>query len=337
MNNKGFAITTILYGMLILFLMLLMSLLGMLATYKDRLEKLIENTNGAREIINKAPAYNPCDTPDDEVPDEVNDCGASGVSDGIPEFEYTGKYEIVDDNDNVISEPSTWTCGWKIRFLETGTLKFTELKGDENKIDIFLVGGGANGASGSKKTKCSNGNGTCYKGGRGGNGGACVTKKSEEAITIQTNLEYSITIGNPTTNSSAEFGSIYTAISGGGASGGRGGGEASQNGSKGTDGSNECIEFSEITGRRYAGGGGGGGSVYSYNGSTREGGAGGTSGGGKGGTSQYLQGNKGEGTKGGNGKANTGGGGGGGGSGYKEPKLAGGTGGTGIVIIRNAR
>lgn len=52
MNNKGFAITTILYGTLILFLMLLVSMLGMLTTYKNRLEKLIESNNGARDIVN---------------------------------------------------------------------------------------------------------------------------------------------------------------------------------------------------------------------------------------------------------------------------------------------
>ena len=52
MNNKGFAITTILYGTLILFLMLLLSMLGILSTYKDRLDILIESNNGARSIIN---------------------------------------------------------------------------------------------------------------------------------------------------------------------------------------------------------------------------------------------------------------------------------------------
>lgn len=52
MNNKGFAITTILYGTLILFLMLMVSMLGILNTYKDRLEILIESNNGARDIIN---------------------------------------------------------------------------------------------------------------------------------------------------------------------------------------------------------------------------------------------------------------------------------------------
>ena len=52
MNNKGFAITTILYGTLILFLMLMISMLGILSTYSGRLEMLIENVNGARFNIN---------------------------------------------------------------------------------------------------------------------------------------------------------------------------------------------------------------------------------------------------------------------------------------------
>ena len=53
LNNKGFAITTILYGMLILFMLLFVSLLGILAQYKNNLEKLVENTNGARDIANR--------------------------------------------------------------------------------------------------------------------------------------------------------------------------------------------------------------------------------------------------------------------------------------------
>ena len=53
LNNKGFAITTILYGTLILFLMLLLSMLGILSTYKERLGMLIDNNNGARCIINR--------------------------------------------------------------------------------------------------------------------------------------------------------------------------------------------------------------------------------------------------------------------------------------------
>lgn len=52
MNNKGFAITTILYGTMVLFLLLILSTLAIAASYKDKLEILIENTNGARYILN---------------------------------------------------------------------------------------------------------------------------------------------------------------------------------------------------------------------------------------------------------------------------------------------
>lgn len=56
-----------------------------------------------------------------------------------PKFSYTGKYEIVNDDD------TPYTSGnknWKIRFLTSGTLKFTDLSGAANGIDVFLVGGG---------------------------------------------------------------------------------------------------------------------------------------------------------------------------------------------------
>lgn len=65
MNNKGFAITTILYGVLLLFLLLFVSTLGILSSYKDRLEMLIENNNGARDIINKN--YNKLNSKNDET------------------------------------------------------------------------------------------------------------------------------------------------------------------------------------------------------------------------------------------------------------------------------
>ena len=51
MNNKGFAITTILYGTLILFLMLFLSMMGILNSFKGNLEKLIDSSNGARDIV----------------------------------------------------------------------------------------------------------------------------------------------------------------------------------------------------------------------------------------------------------------------------------------------
>lgn len=55
MNNRGFAITTILYGLLILFCFLLVSLLGILSTYRGNLEKLIESNNGSRDIVTMKP------------------------------------------------------------------------------------------------------------------------------------------------------------------------------------------------------------------------------------------------------------------------------------------
>lgn len=51
MNNKGFAITTILYGIMILFCLLLVSLLSILSSYRKTQELLVEENNGARDII----------------------------------------------------------------------------------------------------------------------------------------------------------------------------------------------------------------------------------------------------------------------------------------------
>ena len=62
LNNTGFAITTILYGTLILFLMLFLSLLGILSQYKSNLEKLVENNNGGRSIVTMEPITVATDT-----------------------------------------------------------------------------------------------------------------------------------------------------------------------------------------------------------------------------------------------------------------------------------
>lgn len=56
MNNKGFAITTVLYGTLILFCLLLVSMLGILSTYKNNLDMLINEANGTRSIIEMKPS-----------------------------------------------------------------------------------------------------------------------------------------------------------------------------------------------------------------------------------------------------------------------------------------
>lgn len=223
---------------------------------------------------------------------------------GVPTFEYTGDYEIVDDDDNVIEDPENWTDNWKIRFLTSGELTFTELNSAINGIDVFLVGGG----------------------GGGGAGGYTTTQTN---ISISINTDYLISIGaggsaGSAGESTSAFdvvanggGGGYNIAGGSGGSGGGGGGYSydfyagvgGSDGSAGNSGSGSgglgqvttTREFEDSTATIYAGGGGGGG-------------AGGSN------------------SNGVDGLINTGGGGGGGA--YTK---TGGSGGSGIVIIRNAR
>ena len=262
----------------------------------------------------------------------------------IPIFTYSGSYEIVDDSNKVISNTSTHSGNWKIRFLSDGDLIITDLKGAANGIDIFVVGGGGNGSAGGSYV----GNGST--GGGGGGGGASITVTK---FPVEANVTYKIDIGAKTQNSSFSKGSTayYTALAGstpespywGGAMVGRvqpigeGGagrlsgqtslyGAASVKANAGAKGSGSAgtYEFNGTSGLRYGAGGGKGGQGCSY---TNDGSGYKTSGGNAG-------------TK---GTDNTGSGGGGGGgqcgssSTSYGSKGAGGAGGTGIVIIRNTR
>lgn len=240
----------------------------------------------------------------------------------IPEFTYTGDYEIVNDDD----EPITTSQGnWKIRFLTSGTLTITNLNGAENGIDVFCVGaGGGGGAKGINFL---------------GAGGGGYTK-TEKAVSVAVNTPYSIKIG---AGIAAKDGGNTTAFgitaNGGktptsqlvGGNGGSGGGaypniastRGRNGGSDGADGESGVAsahggtgqhtttrEFGESTGKLYAGGGAGFGTDGAANGTPGEGG----------GAVDVS------------GKANTGGGGG------SSVFVGGGTaGGSGIVIIRNAR
>ena len=51
MNNKGFAITTVLFGLMILFVLLIFSLLGILSICRSNLEKIVDSANGSRDTI----------------------------------------------------------------------------------------------------------------------------------------------------------------------------------------------------------------------------------------------------------------------------------------------
>lgn len=239
----------------------------------------------------------------------VTDYSVSIPLSTIPEFTYTGDYEIVNDSDEPITVSQD---NWKIRFLTSGTLTFTNLNGAENGIDVFLVGGG--------------GNGETIRGARGGGGGYTKTVKG---VSIAIATPYTVTIGASSGTSSA-FGVSANGASGadGGSGGGGGGSSSGTSGNGGSNGGNGTAgnvsnggtgqgtttrEFGESIGKLYSGGGGG---SAAYAGAAGDSTAG--AGANFGGAAK-------------NGVANTGGG---GGAAYSGTA---GRGGSGIAIIRNAR
>ena len=239
----------------------------------------------------------------------VTDYSVSIPLSTIPEFTYTGDYEIVNDSDEPITVSQD---NWKIRFLTSGMLTFTNLNGAENGIDVFLVGGG--------------GNGETIRGARGGGGGYTKTVKG---VSIAIATPYTITIGASSGTSSA-FGASANGASGvnGGSGGGGGGSSSGTSGDGGSNGGNGTAgnvsqggtgqgrttrEFGESTGKLYSGGGGGSAAGAGAAGDSTAG-----AGAAYGGAAK-------------NGVANTGGG---GGAAYGGTA---GHGGSGIVIIRKAR
>ena len=233
----------------------------------------------------------------------------------IPEFTYTGDYEIVNDSD----EPITVSQGnWKIRFLTSGTLTFTNLNGAEGGIDVFLVGGGGAGGNGVWE------NGYLKPNRRGGGAGAGYTT-TKTGVSVTINTPYSINIG-------AGAAAPFT--------------DPKDNGSAGGDTS--AFSFTAKGGgapkngaaRNLASGGG-----NSNNERANDGGGGTNAGAGQGTTTRefgesagklYATGGSGVSKK--NGQANTGDGGSGGkGAEIQGTSPSGGSGGSGIAIIRNAR
>ena len=242
-------------------------------------------------------------------------------------FTYTGNCTVIDDGSG----------NWRVKFLTSGTFTSTA----NVSIDVFLVGGGAGGKSSSSAWSGTSG-------GDGGGGGYTLTAKN---INLNSNGSYEIVIGSGGSSgggsggSSTAFGQIAAGGSGlnGGSSGGAGGSyggtySCGSGGSGSSDGggsygqktvvgpngeTGSTREFGESDGDLYAGGGGGGGAKNgdSNNYCSGSSGSGGSGGGGTAANNNLV-----------NGVANTGGGGGGGKSGYST-----GSGGSGIVIIRNKR
>ena len=156
----------------------------------------------------------------------------------VPEFTYTGDYEIVQDDDTVIDLTSYGGADWKIRFLTSGTLTFSDLKGANNGIDIFAVGGGSGG-----KTVSTN---------RGGGGAGGRTTLATD-VHIDANTDYAISIGNG--------GVGGTSATAGGSTSGFGitaeGGTVSSSNYYGSDGGSGGGGSGNYTSKDYRGGSGG--------------------------------------------------------------------------------
>lgn len=275
----------------------------------------------------------------------------SGGEEIIAGWNYTGAAEYINDGDG----------NWRIKFLESGILTLAR----DADVDIFAVGGGAGGGVGNG-FEAHETDGTVYEGAEGGYGGAGGYTATVRDVRLTGGTAYPIEIGaggeaqrheykngryvetdpsGGTTSMgeliSAQGGGMYGNGGSGGAGrrsavdgttkydwdGGRGGSDGSAGGGRSPGGGQGTTtrEFGETNGDLYAGGGGSGG----Y--------AGGNGGGGRG----ALTDNDGivdaRDVTATNGAANTGGG---GGSGDMAPAgyiLPGGNGGSGILIIRNAR
>lgn len=92
------------------------------------------------------------------------------------DFTYSGQCQVIDDSTEAYNE-------WRIKFLTSGTLKFTA----NIAVDIFLVGGGGGGAG-----RVSNGDSNILASGGGGGG----YTKTLNNITLNKDVSYSIVIGN---------------------------------------------------------------------------------------------------------------------------------------------
>ena len=96
-----------------------------------------------------------------------------GYRPGPPEFSYSGTYQLIDDGDG----------NWRIKFLTSGVLRFIKIF---TAIDVFLVGGGGGGA-------------TCFYDGSlliayGGSGGGYT--ETHKAVKVEAGVDYLITIGD---------------------------------------------------------------------------------------------------------------------------------------------
>lgn len=133
----------------------------------------------------------------------TGDCTVELSLEQIPEFTYTGDYAIVGDDNNKITSSIK---NWKIRFLTSGVLNISNLRGQS--FDIFVVAGGQPGSVTSKWYDDGQQSYDTFSG-HIGSGGASKTFK---AVTLEENVNYSISIGG--SNSPSMFGDSSMQASG---------------------------------------------------------------------------------------------------------------------------
>lgn len=250
----------------------------------------------------------------------------------LPTYTYTGQHQLINDGN----------FNWRIKFLTSGTLTFSSLGNATGKgLNVFLVGGGGGGS-------------TWYGGGAGG--GYTRTVYASPAINTQYNIVVGAggTPGGGTGNQGGTSSAFGYNAAGGYGSCSKGGGTWANQGGDGGSGGSACYWWT------YPGGTNGGNGHDAYNANWQE-----TCGGGRGqialpgpngetgntyefgeenGNVDYLYAGGG-GTTNSNGDGDTEGGAGGGGKGRQNgvTNRGGGcgggntSGGSGIVVIRNAR
>lgn len=249
-----------------------------------------------------------------------------------PKYSYTGTAPLLYQ-----TARADGTVDWELVFTGNCTIAFQRIV---DKVDLFLVGGGAPGGKAYQENYGA-------RGGSGGRGGECKTVAN---VSVAAGVAYNIVVGSSGQASSA-LGS--SASSGAGAVGATGsfartasqGGTASYDGTAGSNGTTafggQATQYKN--GWRY-GPGGGGGDAFARNASGQQeisnanGGAPGNNGATDAGA---MGGDLSNHTVGYPGDANTGEGG-GGGAGFRDQLYGddwnnGGAGGSGIVMMRNAR
>ena len=288
-------------------------------------------------------------------------------------FSYTGKFKV-GSTEYTNTSYNTNSTPWQVEFLTSGTLNITALS---TNVDAYVVGGGGGGGGAGRTATMTTGSYAGAGGGGGGAAkkvtNFALSLNTNYTITIGaggTGAQSQAEDGSAGGTSS--LGSLITAAGGSGgskcgsidanAAGGTGGttvggslSGTTVNGAKGGNGGcrNNCTHYNGIgykgedgasgtaafgSGSTLYGAGGGGGAHSWANGNSACSGAGGSTGGGAGGVSTTGGGYANHGS---NATANTGSGGGGasgGGCTSSFPTCGhGGSGGSGIVIIRNKR